>query len=276
MGRPPLNFEGRGGKLYGDGRVFKVKGINWYGTEHKLDHPPFGLDRHSMDWYFGLLAENGFNAVRFMFNHEAVLKDATVPAKCSYCTKVVDHLRQEPSLAGVSYTTMFLRLAEAAAKHGLLVMLVCHRITTDAGWGAKWYTKEWPLARVKSSWDRVAQVLCGQWNVFAMDLQNEPAEATWGSGNPDDDWALGAAELGNHLLSRCPRWLIMVEGVAGDPGAYDGATRYKGDDAARGMFWGENLRGASKHPVLLSDPTKLVYSPHSCASALLDCSTVAD
>ena len=96
-----------------------------------------------------------------------------------------------------------------------------------------------------------------------MDLQNEPAEAKWGSGDPKDDWALGAADLGNHLLARCPRWLVMVEGVAGDPGAYDGATRYRGDAAARGMFWGENLRGASAHPVALSDPTKLVYSPHS-------------
>ena len=34
-----------------------VKGINWYGTEHKLDHPPFGLDKHSMSWYFKFLKQ---------------------------------------------------------------------------------------------------------------------------------------------------------------------------------------------------------------------------
>ena len=33
-----------------------------------------------------------------------------------------------------------------------------------------------------------------------MDLQNEPAQATWGSGNPNNDWDLGAAEIGNALL----------------------------------------------------------------------------
>ena len=74
-----------------------------------------------------------------------------------------------------------------------------------------------------------------------MDLQNEPAQATWGSGNPNNDWALGAAEIGNHVLSRCPRWLIMVEGVADNPGA-------AGEQNA-GTFWGENLKGATKHPV---------------------------
>ena len=33
---------------------------------------------------------------------------------------------------------------------------------------------------------------------------------------------------------------------------------------------GENLRGASKHPVKLSDPSKLVYSPHSYGPAIYD------
>ena len=34
------------------------------GTEHRLDHPPFGLDMHSLDYYFALLQREGFNAVR--------------------------------------------------------------------------------------------------------------------------------------------------------------------------------------------------------------------
>ena len=95
MPRPPIKFEGKNGKLYADGSVFMVKGINWFGTEHKLDHPPFGLDRHSMDFYFRWLAKEKFNAVRLMFNHEAVLKDQKIPRTCSYCTKVVDHLRSQ-------------------------------------------------------------------------------------------------------------------------------------------------------------------------------------
>lgn len=41
-----------------------------------------------------------------------------------------------------------------------------------------------------------------------------------------------------------PRWLVFVQGIA-DPGQ-----------------WGENLSGARQHPVRLSDPAKLVYSPH--------------
>ena len=32
---------------------------------------------------------------------------------------------------------------------------------------------------------------------------------------------------------------------------------------SRGYFWGENLRGALQHPVVLRDESKLVYSPHT-------------
>ena len=48
----------------------------------------------------------------------------------------------------------------------------------------------------------------------------------------------------------------MVEGVGYDPGA-PGA-----DDPGAGIWWGENIVGASDHPVILNDQTKLVYSPH--------------
>ena len=48
--------------------------------------------------------------------------------------------------------------------------------------------------------------------------------------------------------------VTQVEGVADSPGAFG--------ESNAGTFWGENLKGATKHPVQLSDPTKLVYSPH--------------
>ena len=49
----------------------------------------------------------------------------------------------------------------------------------------------------------------------------------------------------------------MVEGVGYDPGAKDM------DNGGAGIWWGENLAGAKQQPVVLSDPTKLAYSPHT-------------
>ena len=84
-----ISFEARDGKLWANGERFhvgrlasnlhsalpdaasisadsqsfllcwQVKGLNWYGTEHRVDHPPFGLDVHSLDWYFSMLEAEG-------------------------------------------------------------------------------------------------------------------------------------------------------------------------------------------------------------------------
>ena len=70
------------------------------------------------------------------------------------------------------------------------------------------------------------------------------------------DWGHAAERLGNHVLSRCSRWLVMVEGVGYDPGSSD-------QDKTGGIFWGENLAGALQQPVRLSDQSKLVFSPHT-------------
>ena len=154
---------------------------------------------------------------------------------------------------------MFQRIADVAAQYGILIMMACHRLNKDA-WpgGGLWYDKVVTEARVLQSWDRVADGLCGRWNVFAVDLQNEPHASSWGknmgSGN---DWGLAAGRLGNHVLTKCARWLVMVEGVGYKPGA-SGM-----DDPAAGIWWGENLVGARHQPVKLSDMTKLVYSPHT-------------
>ena len=75
----PLSFSGKNGQLYANGQPFHVKGISYYGTEHKLDHPPFGLDKHSLDYYFSWLAKEKFNAVRLFSNHEAVMRDLPIP-----------------------------------------------------------------------------------------------------------------------------------------------------------------------------------------------------
>ena len=193
------------------------------------------------------LKRNRFNAIRLLFNHDYVMKNDIV------------HAPEEATvLFQTRYIDMFLVLAREAAARGILVMVACHRIKHDAWPGAGlWYDESlgFPEARVLESWTKLAGALCGQWNIFAADLQNEPHASSWGKQLPTD-WNHAAERIGNHVLSHCPRWLIMVEGVGYTPGAPNG------DDPGAGFWWGENLVGARVAPVYLRDQTKLVYSPH--------------
>ena len=102
----------------------------------------------------------------------------------------------------------------------------------------------------------MAHALCGRWNVFAADLQNEPHASSWAKGRATD-WNRAAERIGNHVLALCPRWMIFVEGVGYTPGA-PGL-----DDASQGVWWGENLAGVRRAPIRLSDGSRLVYSPHT-------------
>ena len=108
---------------------------------------------------------------------------------------------------------------------------------------------------------RCADALCGEWNVFAVDLQNEPFKSSWGSGNPATDWNIGARVLGNHVLSHCQRWLVMVEGVADNPGV---TGAYNVDH-----FWGENMEvrcALDQKPLSLPAPEIRCVKPHSNAA----------
>ena len=58
LGREAAAIDFRAGKpldgnLYGNGVKFYVKGVNWYGSEGRVDGPgpPGGLDVHSISWY---------------------------------------------------------------------------------------------------------------------------------------------------------------------------------------------------------------------------------
>ena len=75
-------------------------------------------------------------------------------------------------------------------------------------------------------------------------LLSEPFALRWPS------WVRAAERLGNHVLSKCPRWLIFVEGTGNEA------------PAEPDMEWGENLLGVETRPIKLTNDSKLVYSPH--------------
>lgn len=148
-----------------------------------------------------------------------------------------------------------------AADRRLLVMVNVHR-TVASAWPGEglWYDSEVSESDAISSWTLLAKQLCRHWNFFAADLVNEPRKGSWGRGRPTD-WNKAAERMGDAVLSVCPRLLIFVQGVAGEPGAPDDGG------VQEGYFWGENLYGVHTAPIRLRDQSKLVYSPHTCTSA---------
>ena len=75
-----------------------------------------------------------------------------------------------PELIGEDYIGIFAKIAKAAARRGILVLIGCHRLKPDAWPGnGLWYDPydaKLSEERVKESWSKVASELCEQWNVF--------------------------------------------------------------------------------------------------------------
>lgn len=70
-------------------------------------------------------------------------------------------------------------------------------------------------------------------------------------------YAGAAAASSPPLLRAQSHSSLCCQGVGYAPGA-PGM-----DDSSKGIWWGENLAGAKTQPVVLADPSKLVYSPHT-------------
>ncbi|RLO00596.1 hypothetical protein DYB28_001277 [Aphanomyces astaci] len=159
-----------------------------------------------------------------------------------------------------SYMTTIQSIVQAMGYRQITVLISMHTLLPNDNSGGLWYDKNIPEALVLKSFDLLANGLCSDtyWNVIGIDLKNEPHLATWGDGIPATDWALGAAKLGNHMLSVCPQWVGFVEGINGGPqtGIIDGKSWVYYN------WWGGGLQGAATKAVEFNVPHKLVYSPH--------------
>lgn len=211
----PIIFQAKQGRIYGNGKTFDIKGINWYGAEARTGTPG-GLGQNSVQFYMKFLAANGFNAIRLPFNHQSILLSADPSSAPPLDT---DGLTYTPELQGKTYIEMLVLLAQEAARHGILILLACHRLSPTAWPGSGlWYDQLIEERNVLESWEYISEAFCGQWNVFGVDLHNEPYAASWGWGRTSD-WDKAAMRIGNHVLEKCARWLIFVEGVGYKPGA---------------------------------------------------------
>lgn len=230
------------GQLHMSGKPVRLKGVSWFGAEG-AGRAPDGLWVHDINFYLSYLAEHGFNALRLPFALDNVLSDEGPD---------FDMVRAEPELRGMKYVEVLERVVDAAASHGILVLLDLHRLRSTS-WpdGGLWYTDGVTIDTVISMWDRIQSRFCSRWNVIGADLLNEPYGARW------TEWTQAAAKIGASVLSGCSRWVIFVEGVA-----HEGIEPDEDGDIRGEYFWGENLADAAKQPVPLRHFDKIVFSPH--------------
>ena len=234
---------------------FDIKGISWFGAEGSSACPD-GLWQRTAAALLDDLEQLRFNAVRLPLAVDNVLNNPDVD-KWS--------VTANPEFRGLRSLEIVERLVRMAATRGLLIMLDMHRLIA-AVWPTAhglWHDPDpaagLPASRLEAAWRKLARQFCGHWNVFAADLFNEPHGASWGDGDEARDWSLYAGKLGDLVLSECPRWLVLVEGIG------VGAADYYCEPATSwsGCFWGENLMGLAKHGgPRISTPNRLVYSPH--------------
>lgn len=160
-----------------------------------------------------------------------------------------------PDLEGKTGMDVLEILVDKAAKKGLLIMLDYHRIRSEDDIPELWYDDEYPESEVINIWGKVLDRLGKKWNVFAIDLKNEPhGAASWGL-QKDTDWNQAAERIIRALGPKFDNFFFV-----------EGSTQNVDTDSPsqKAFFWGENLQGVKKHPVLPGEKwnTQVVYSPH--------------
>ena len=224
-----------------------------------------GLNQRPIEKILDFLVEHKFNAMRLLFNMQDWRDDSPIPQ---------DHFSAflNPDFVGLNYRGMLREVVRKAADKGTLVMLACHRIRRfysdgihaewPSGWDGWWYDNKMQLGfnKMEELWRSIANYYCGEWNVFAADIFNEPAMGRWNTRGADD-WGSAAGQYGYAALDGCSRLLIFIQGAGRQ--VANGPT----DTCWGGSF--TDARQIMHNPVpKLRNQSKLVLSPHAYGPSL--------
>jgi len=213
--------------------------INWHGAYLK-NYVVGGLSHWPLDTIAARIRDVGFNCVRLPYSTEGVLDNPPINNS---------DVSENPEFKGLHMLEMLDKTIEALARMGLMVIINNHN--SKSGWCCSsdseeglWYTPSYSEA----DWIRSLEILAERYvdNKFVVgyDIRNEPHDyggvhLTWGTGDPETDWAAAAERAGRAVLSKDPEALIVVEGLC----------------------FAKELRPLHKHPLQLPRE-KLVYSVH--------------
>ncbi|KAF8368158.1 hypothetical protein PRIPAC_85987, partial [Pristionchus pacificus] len=179
--------------------------------------------------------KHNFNAIQIPFSLQMVRTNPyTRRIKCDFNFDV----------CGATSIKMLDILIKRAAERGLLVILSNNQFIGNGSalQPPLWYDSQYPERIVIDIWKTLINRYRHQWNVFAIDLKNEPnGDVTWGSSNRKTDWNKAAERM------------------------IDKLSDFKGLFLVDGINWGTDLSGAEKYPITTSCPSlnnRVIYTPH--------------
>jgi endoglucanase len=244
-----------GNKLYdANGKEVRLTGVNWFGFETSMLYP-HGLWSRDLKSVLKQIKDLGFNCLRIPWCNKMLDPSVTIRIN-SYGTD--PYTGVSPMNAEESTKTKPIEILDIIVdwcqKNNMKIILDNHSRKPDAYMEELlWYRSDFSEEKWIADWVFLADRYKNYDAVVGMDLNNEPhgkynGGATWGNSNPATDWNKAAERCGNAILKVNPNVLIIVEGVE----LYNSTT----------YWWGGNLMGAKDFPIQLSNPQKLVYSPH--------------
>lgn len=261
-----------------NGNEVKLAGTNWSGFEASISTLE-GLYNRDMEAMLLQIKEIGFNHIRVPW-HNGIISDDSLIANVNFNGYKSDvdpfNISTPPNDWGPFTNLYFLDfdvvrpldvldyMVQWCQDNDMRIVLDNHSREPD---GFKeeelWYTDSVPHEQWIADWVFMAERYKDYPAVVAMDLNNEPhgstdttlydSYAAWGSGDIANDWKMAAQECGNAILEVNPNVLIFIEGIE---------QYFTPEGEETNYWWGGNLQGARDYPVILSDMSKLVYSPH--------------
>lgn len=226
-----VNAQDNGGVLPATGGI-RLASTNWHGAEGG-NNTPHGTWMRSYRTLLDQIKGFGFNCIRLPFSGTTLT--ATPPG-----TAIDFDLN--PEFVGKNALQIFDIIIDYCNEIGLYVVLDRHRRTQGDGADGSPIDSQNTLAKWKADWLLMANRYKDRINVVGADLHNEPHDLTWA------DWATMCEEVGNHIHTVAPDWVIFVEGVGAE-----GSDHY---------WWGGHLKGVATRPVVLTIPNRVAYSPH--------------
>lgn len=220
-----------GGVLPAGGGI-RLASTNWHGAEGS-NHTPHGTWMVPFRQILDQIKGWGFNCIRLPFSGTTVT--ATPPGTAINFTK-------NPEFVGKNALQIFDIIIEYCGEIGLYVVLDHHRRSAGDGADGAPTDGSYSKAQWKADWLTMATRYKDAINVVGADVHNEPHDLTW------SDWAALVEEVGNHIHTVAPDWIIFAEGV--------------GNEGSDHYWWGGYLKGVATRPVVLTIPNRVAYSPH--------------
>jgi endoglucanase len=232
-----ISFSSESGTVKINQRRYNIKGISWFGFDLPNKGCIEGLDVMSIEDHLISLENMGFNSLRIPIT----------PATLTNTPQYDINFSLNPDLIGRNSLEVLDKLVIAAANRGITVMLDIHSVPGSTTNTSLWYSDTFTEKQFISTWTDIIKRYINNWNVFAIDVFNEP--------HPIDfpTWSLAASRLGDELIRVNPKLLLFMACGSKDP-----------INNIRNSFWGTNCVGADQSPIVLNSTggDRIVYSPH--------------